>query len=292
MVLFTVSFAANVIRLDRPFAGAFSLLMVVLLWLSRREFQAPPDPPTLFQFLRFVPLYLAAVVVYGLLFLFVQRQRLTPELSLGRSLDTTFSGMIGLPGRYAFQSEFVERVFRVSLLGLGVVGVIVALGVAVPPDRRPSPAGRRRVGAREPAGPVLRLRHAAVLRPPRRQELLLLLRRRGDDRLHLHRSLRPGVGRPDRAPGIARPRRSTSSWRCAGSEPGGGLPGRARARDRDRYVDRRPAHLLPGRRGDGPHRRASASKGKKSKSVRQSVARVERTFTFELYGRDRRLRPS
>ena len=66
IALFSVSFVANVVRLDRPFAGLFSLLMVVLLLLSRREFQAPPDPPTLFQFLRFVPLYLLAVVAFGL----------------------------------------------------------------------------------------------------------------------------------------------------------------------------------------------------------------------------------
>ncbi len=133
IALFSLSFVANVVRLDRPFAGAFSLVMVVLLLLSRREFQAPPDPPTLFQFLRFVPLYLMAVVSFGLLFLFVQRRRITPEPTIGRSLDAIFSGLIGLPGSYEFQSEFIERVFRVSMFGLGVVGLVVALALLFRP---------------------------------------------------------------------------------------------------------------------------------------------------------------
>ena len=53
--------------------------MVVLLLLSRREFQAPPDPPTLFQFLRFVPLYLDGGRGFGLVFLFVQRDASPPS---------------------------------------------------------------------------------------------------------------------------------------------------------------------------------------------------------------------
>jgi lysyl-tRNA synthetase class 2 len=133
IVLFSVSFLANVVRLDRPFAGVFSLFMVVLLTLSRREFQAPPDPPTLFQFLRFVPVYMLAVVAYGFLFLFVQRNRIAPHLTFARSLDAVLSGLIGLPGSYDFQNEFLERVFRISLFAFGVIGVVVALALLFRP---------------------------------------------------------------------------------------------------------------------------------------------------------------
>jgi len=131
--LFAVSFVANVVRLDRPFAAAFSLLMVVLLILSRREFQAPPDPPTLFQFLRFVPLYIMSVAVFGLAFLFVQRHRISPDPTLSRSLDAILNGLVGLPGSYEFQSEFIERVFRGSMLALGIVGLVIALALLFRP---------------------------------------------------------------------------------------------------------------------------------------------------------------
>ena len=131
--LFSVSCLANIVRLDRPLAGLFSLFMVALLIVSRREFQAPPDPPTLFQFLRFVPVYLLAVIAYGFVFLFVQRNRVDPELTFARSLDTVLSGLIGLPGSYDFESEFLERVFRVSLFALGIIGLGVALALLFRP---------------------------------------------------------------------------------------------------------------------------------------------------------------
>ncbi len=133
IVLFSVSCLANIVRLDRPLAGLFSLFMVALLIVSRREFQAPPDPPTLFQFLRFVPVYLLAVIAYGFVFLFVQRNRVDPELTFARSLDTVLSGLIGLPGSYDFESEFLERVFRISLFALGVIGLGVALALLFRP---------------------------------------------------------------------------------------------------------------------------------------------------------------
>ena len=133
VALFSVSCLANVVRLDRPLAALFSLFMVVLLIVSRQEFRAPPDPPTLFQFLRFVPVYLLAVVAYGFVFLFVQRNRVDPELTFGRSLDTVLSGLIGLPGSYNFESEFLERVFRISLFALGIIGLGVALALLFRP---------------------------------------------------------------------------------------------------------------------------------------------------------------
>ena len=61
-MLFTVNVVANVARLDRPLAAALSAAMVVLLIVSRHEFVAPPDPPTLFQFIRFLPLYVGGRV--------------------------------------------------------------------------------------------------------------------------------------------------------------------------------------------------------------------------------------
>jgi lysyl-tRNA synthetase class 2 len=133
IVLFGVSLFANAVRLDRPLAAVFSLFMVVLLFVSRREFQAPPDPPTLFQFLRFVPLYILTVLGYGLVFLFVQRHQVSPTPTIGRTFDTVVNGLVGLPNSYEFQSEFVERVFRISLFGLGVAGLIIALALLFRP---------------------------------------------------------------------------------------------------------------------------------------------------------------
>ena len=179
--------------------------------------------------------------------------RISPDLTLDRSLDAIFSGLIGLPGSYEFQSEFIERVFRMSMFGLGVVGLVVALALLFRPIVAHPQQDEDALGARQPPGAHLRLRHAGLLRPARRQELLLLLRRRGDDRLHLHRSLRPGLGRPDRSTRVARAGGRRVPRHVPPAGVGRGVPRRARVAPRPL---RRPgpAHLLPGRRG----RRASA----------------------------------
>jgi lysyl-tRNA synthetase, class II len=127
VVLFTVNVVANVARLDRPLAAALSAAMVVLLVVSRHEFVAPPDPPTLFQFVRFLPLYAAAVFLYGLGFIYAQRDHITPYPTLGKSVDAILSGLVGDPGPYDFHSEFFERAFRLSMFAAGLIGLAIAL---------------------------------------------------------------------------------------------------------------------------------------------------------------------
>ena len=150
---------------------------------------------------------------------------------VGRSIDAIFSGLVG-PARAL---RLPQRVLRAGLPGLaarppGCVGPGHRPGPAVPPHRGPPAAGGGRLGARQPPGAHLRHRHPGLLRPARRQELLLLLRRRGHDRLHLHRALRPGLGRPDRPARVDR----AGHRRVPGHVPpaglGRGLPGRARVR--------------------------------------------------------------
>ena len=117
IVLFGISLIVNLARLDRFISIGFSAAMLVLLVVTSSEFQAPPDPPTLFQLFRFVPLYLASVVAYGAIYLFLVRNRTTPDLTVGRTLDTVFSGLIGLPGAYTFQSEFFDACYACRCWG-------------------------------------------------------------------------------------------------------------------------------------------------------------------------------
>ena len=133
VVLFSVTIVANLARLDRPLSAGLSAVMLVLLLVSRRDFSAPPDPPTLFQFIRFLPLYFGAVFLYGLSFIFAQRHHVTPAPSLGRSIDAILSGLVGIPGSYDFHSEFVERAFRGSLLAAGLVGLVIGLALLFRP---------------------------------------------------------------------------------------------------------------------------------------------------------------
>ena len=204
--------------------------------------------------------------------------RPTPPSS--RSLDAILSGLVGLPGSYDFQSEFIERVFRGSMLGLGIVGVGVALALLF----RPIVAHPQQdEDAWDHASRLVHAygsRHAGLLRPARRQELLLLVRRRGHDRLHLHRALRP---RP-RATRSVGPSRSTwwstSSSPCAGSGPGAWPSSPCSSRT---ATATSTGACTPSTWATRPSwsARASASRARSGRASASPAQRVERTYRFE-----------
>ena len=99
-------------------------LALALVWF-RDQFTAPGDPPSLWTALRFVPLWLGGVVLYGVVALVLNRNEISPDLSAGGVLDTIFSGLIGLDGPYAYESRFFREFFPDSLLALGIAGLIV-----------------------------------------------------------------------------------------------------------------------------------------------------------------------
>ncbi len=127
VVLFGASTIVNVLRVHHGYAAIYSVLMVVLLALSREQFTAPGDPPTLFEFIRFLPWYLFGLFVYGFAALFLERNNLSPELTFGGALRTILLGVVGVDGPYEFSRPFFEWFFPTSLLVFGIVGLAWAV---------------------------------------------------------------------------------------------------------------------------------------------------------------------
>lgn len=127
IVLFGVSFVVNVLRIHHPVAAVYSVGMVGLLLSSRTKFRAPGDPPTLLEFVRFVPTYLLGVLVYGNLFLILGRSTVEPGISFADNMETIALGLVGIDGPYHYENRFFEWAFPVSLLVLGVGGLFGAL---------------------------------------------------------------------------------------------------------------------------------------------------------------------
>lgn len=127
VILFAASLLVNVVRVHEPIAAAYSLVMIVLLLSSRSRFRAPGDPPTLLEFLRFVPTYLLGVIVYGNIALFLERSSITPGPDLLHNIETILLGMVGLDGPYRYERPFFEWAFPVSLLVLGVGGLLASV---------------------------------------------------------------------------------------------------------------------------------------------------------------------
>ncbi len=204
VVLLAVATVAHLVKGPHPVAVIITVgVLVALVWF-KDDFQAPADPPSLWTAVRFVPIWLGVVVLYGFVALALERDHLEPDLTFTGGLDTIFSGLVGLDGPYTLRAAPVRRVLP---------------GLAARPGRRraghprvPDLPAPHRAPHRQPGGPPagrgagapLRLGHARLLLAARRQEPVLLLRRPGVHRLRLPRR----ATRWRRATRSARPSRS------------------------------------------------------------------------------------
>jgi len=127
IVLFGASFVVELVRQHHYVAAAYSLAMVVLLAASRSKFKAPGDPPTLLEFVRFLPRYFATIFVYGFAALFFERNSLRPSPTIWMNTQTILLGLFGIDGPYHYERNFFEWAFPSSLLVLGVAGLLAAI---------------------------------------------------------------------------------------------------------------------------------------------------------------------
>jgi lysylphosphatidylglycerol synthetase-like protein (DUF2156 family) len=141
-VLYAVGAFAHVLKGPHPVALTFCVGMLVALVWFRSDFRAPADPPSLLRLVRFIPLYLACVVVFGSAALWSERARLSPDLSPGGALETIAGGLVGLDGVYTYRSPFFAAFFPTTLGTLGIVGALVLVVLLFRPlaARRPHTA--------------------------------------------------------------------------------------------------------------------------------------------------------
>ena len=127
VLLFGASAVVNIMRVHHGYAAVYSVLMVVLLALSRVQFTAPGDPPTFFEFLRFLPWYVFGVLLYGLSALYLERNNLEPTLSVAGAFETVALGVFGIDGPYVYTRSSFDWIYPTSLLVIGLGGLAWAL---------------------------------------------------------------------------------------------------------------------------------------------------------------------
>ncbi|MHA6782541.1 lysine--tRNA ligase [Pseudonocardia saturnea] len=127
VVLCAVAGVVHVLKGPHPVAVAVSVALLVTLVWHRQLFRAPADPPTLLRLVRFVPLYLLGVLVFGFVGLWVERDQLDPGLTLGGGLAAILGGLVGLDGPYTYGTPFFAAFFPTALVALGVAGLATFL---------------------------------------------------------------------------------------------------------------------------------------------------------------------
>ncbi len=125
VALFAAATIVHVLKGPHPIAAAVTAGMVIALVWARREFTARVDPPSLLAAFWFVPLYLALVLVYGVVVMVAKRDEIQPDLSVGGVLETIFGGLVGLDGPYTYDTKFLSEFFPRSLLALGILGLLI-----------------------------------------------------------------------------------------------------------------------------------------------------------------------
>ncbi len=133
VLLFAATTIVDLLREHHYVAAVYSFLMVILLLISRSKFTAPGDPPTLLEFLRFIPRYLLIVFLYGYAALFLERNSITPRPSFWGNAQTIVLGLVGVDGPYTYDRRFFDWAFPSSLLLLGVGGLLAAIVLAFRP---------------------------------------------------------------------------------------------------------------------------------------------------------------
>ena len=133
VAVFSTSFVVDLLREHHFVAALYSLFMVILLLASRSKFKAPGDPPTLLEFLRFIPRFLLIVFAYGYAALLLERESISPSPTFWKNAETILLGLVGLGGPYQYERNFFEWAFPSTLLLLGVGGLLAAVILAFRP---------------------------------------------------------------------------------------------------------------------------------------------------------------
>jgi lysyl-tRNA synthetase class 2 len=126
-VLFAVAAVVHLVHGPDPITVVLSAAMLVALIWFRDDFRAHSDPGSLQQAVIFVPVYLVGVFLFTWITLFAERAHVSPDLSFWGIVETAYKGMVGLDGPYAYGRQVFADFFEISLIVLGVAGLLILL---------------------------------------------------------------------------------------------------------------------------------------------------------------------
>ena len=127
VILFAAAALVHLIHGPDPISVLLSVGMLGALIWYRQDFRAHGDPGSLVQAAVFVPFYLLFVFVFTSITLFAERDHIPQALTLWGNVETAFKGMVGLDGPYTYNREVFGDFFEITLIMLGVIGLLAFL---------------------------------------------------------------------------------------------------------------------------------------------------------------------
>ncbi|MGE0066359.1 MAG: lysine--tRNA ligase [Solirubrobacterales bacterium] len=125
--LFAAATVAHLVHGPDPITVLLAAAMLVALVWFREDFRARGDQGSVHQAIFFVPAYLLFVFLFTSITLFAERAHVSPDLSFWGNVETAYKGMIGLDGPYAYGREVFADFFEITLIMLGVIGLLTFL---------------------------------------------------------------------------------------------------------------------------------------------------------------------
>ena len=147
ILLFGIAAVVHTLKGPDPIVVLYSLFMLATLAWFRDSFGGRPDPATLLDALRFIPVYLVAVLIFGFGTMLLESGHIKETLTFGGMLETTIVGLAGFDGPYTYEGRFFSDFFPAALFALGIAGLFLfALLIfrAVALRAAPSTADRER----------------------------------------------------------------------------------------------------------------------------------------------------
>jgi lysyl-tRNA synthetase len=127
VILFAAAAVVHLIHGPDPISVLLSVGMLSALVWFRQDFRAHGDPGSLLQAAVFVPVYLVFAFVFSSITLFAERDHIPQALTFWGNVETTYKGMIGLDGPYTYNREVFGDFFEITLIMLGVIGLLTFL---------------------------------------------------------------------------------------------------------------------------------------------------------------------
>ncbi|MER5646905.1 phosphatidylglycerol lysyltransferase domain-containing protein [Streptosporangium sp. NPDC002524] len=135
MVLLPLSVVMELLHAHRPFTAVVSVLVVVLLVIDRREFNALSDPRTRWRALWNLLVLGVLDIVIGWVVVNAHPRYIVGAPGAGERLQHVLLGLVGVEGPVAYSSERTADLVYYSLLGLGALTAVTTLYLVLRPDR-------------------------------------------------------------------------------------------------------------------------------------------------------------